>query len=73
MNRKPEAWASCRFAARTGFYLPDRGEWERAVARLEGLGCRSVRSFNPYWDRQGRTFEDPDGWRVVLQNAGWGR
>jgi hypothetical protein len=26
-------------------------------------------AFNPYWDRSGRTFEDPDGYRVVLQNA----
>ena len=24
-----------------------------------------------YWDRCGRTFEDLDGYRVVLQNAAW--
>ena len=53
------------------FYLPDRGEWERAVARLEAQGHRPVPSFNPYWDRRGRTFADPDGYRVVLQNAPW--
>ncbi len=28
---------------------------------------------NPYWDKLGRTFEDPDGYRVVLQNADWHR
>lgn len=28
-----------------------------------------VVSFYPYWDKQGKTFEDPDGYRVVLQNA----
>ncbi len=53
------------------FYLPERGEWQAAVDRLQGLGQRPVQSFNPYWDRQGVTFEDPDGYRVVLQNAAW--
>ncbi|MFO0810112.1 MAG: VOC family protein [Gemmataceae bacterium] len=53
------------------FYLPDAGEWRAAVARLEALGHAAVPAFNPYWDRQGKTFEDPDGYRVVLQNAGW--
>ncbi len=52
-------------------YLPDRAEWEAAVARMRRNGFPSVRSFNPYWDRQGLTFEDPDGYRVVLQNAAW--
>jgi hypothetical protein len=32
-------------------------------------GFVPVPSFNPYWDRAGLTFEDPDGYRVVLQNA----
>ncbi len=30
-----------------------------------------VASFNPYWDACGQTFEDPDGYRIVLQNAEW--
>jgi hypothetical protein len=30
-----------------------------------------VRSYNPYWEEAGVTFEDPDGYRVVLQNAEW--
>lgn len=30
-----------------------------------------VSSFNPYWDREGVTFEDPDGCRIVLRNAAW--
>ena len=53
------------------FYLPDAGEWERAVARVEKAGYKSVKAFNPYWDKKGKTFEDPDGYRVVLQNASW--
>jgi catechol 2,3-dioxygenase-like lactoylglutathione lyase family enzyme len=53
------------------FYVPDRAQWSSAVARLEEAGYKSVQAFNPYWDKHGRTFEDPDGYRVVLQNAGW--
>jgi catechol 2,3-dioxygenase-like lactoylglutathione lyase family enzyme len=53
------------------FYLPEPDAWQAAVKRLEAAGYRAVRSANPYWDRVGRTFEDPDGYRVVLQNAVW--
>ncbi|WP_201861069.1 VOC family protein [Microvirga soli] len=53
------------------FYLPDRAEWEAAVERMRINGHSPVSSFNPYWDRQGVTFEDPDGYRVVLQNMDW--
>ena len=51
------------------FYLPDRAQWERAITRAEQHGYRAVPSANPYWDRNGVTFEDPDGYRVVLQHA----
>jgi catechol 2,3-dioxygenase-like lactoylglutathione lyase family enzyme len=53
------------------FYLPDRAAWQRAVDRLERNGYHPVPAFNPYWDRCGKTFADPDGYRVVLQNAAW--
>jgi len=53
------------------FYLPDRDEWQTAVARMRTRGFAPVPAFNPYWDRDGITFEDPDGYRVVLQNGNW--
>lgn len=53
------------------FYLPIKADWDAAVARLEATGCRPVPAFNPYWDRLGRSYEDPDGYRVVLQHAAW--
>lgn len=53
------------------FYLPNKSGWKAAVARLKNAGHKPVRPFNPYWDKNGRTFEDPDGYRVVLQNAEW--
>jgi catechol 2,3-dioxygenase-like lactoylglutathione lyase family enzyme len=52
-------------------YLPDEGEWRAAVDRMKRTGFEPVPAFNPYWDRDGATFEDPDGYRVVLQHARW--
>ena len=52
-------------------YLPDPDEWKNAVQGMREHGYEPVPSFNPYWDVHGRTFEDPDGYRVVLQNAAW--
>jgi catechol 2,3-dioxygenase-like lactoylglutathione lyase family enzyme len=53
------------------FYLPDRSAWNRAVIKMNSIGYETVPSYNPYWDINGATFEDPDGYRVVLQNAEW--
>lgn len=53
------------------FYLPEKTAWEAAVSRMLSCGYEAVQSFNPYWDVQGKTFEDPDGYRVVLQNSQW--
>ena len=54
------------------FYLPDPEQWQAALARMQAHGFSPVPSYNPYWDTLGKTFEDPDGYRVVLQNAAWG-
>lgn len=53
------------------FYLPDPAEWRAAVERMERAGYEAVPSFNPFWDKRGVTFEDPDGYRVVMQHAPW--
>jgi len=55
------------------FYLPDRDVWSATCTRMLDAGFRPVHSCNPYWDRQGRSFEDLDGHRIVLQNACWER
>ena len=54
-------------------YLPLHAEWKRAVDKLRASGVEPVPAENPYWDQRGLTFEDPDGYRVVLQNATWTR
>lgn len=53
------------------FYLPDEAEWRTAVERMRARGYQPVPSYNPYWDARGETFEDADGYRVVLHNAAW--
>jgi len=53
------------------FYLPDRAEWEAAIRRIRDMGAHPVPSRNPYWDQHGLTFEDPDGYRIVIANIGW--
>jgi catechol 2,3-dioxygenase-like lactoylglutathione lyase family enzyme len=54
-------------------YIPDVDEWRDAVRRMRDAGFDPVPSFNPYWDVSGATFEDPDGYRVVLQRDAWTR
>ncbi|MBU1288899.1 MAG: VOC family protein [Alphaproteobacteria bacterium] len=54
------------------FYLPEADRFAAAIDRMRAAGFSPVRAFNAYWDAKGVTFEDPDGYRVVLQNAAWG-
>ena len=53
------------------FYIPDAEAHAAAVVRMRAAGFAPVTSFNPYWDVDGVTFEDPDGYRVVIQQASW--
>ena len=55
------------------FYIPDRPTWDAAIRRMKDTGYDTVKSFNPFWDHLGVTFEDPDGYRVVFQNAEWAK
>ena len=52
-------------------YMPSEPGWRAACDSMLAAGFRQVASFNPYWDAKGRTFEDRDGYRVVLQQADW--
>jgi len=53
------------------FYIADSAEWEQQCNKMMEAGFAKVDSYNPYWDKQGNTFEDIDGYRVVLQNSIW--
>jgi catechol 2,3-dioxygenase-like lactoylglutathione lyase family enzyme len=49
-------------------YLGDPEAVREAAARLGG---DPVTPANPYWEEHGLTFEDPDGFRVVLVPEPW--
>lgn len=53
------------------FYEPDPQAWESRCRDMRAAGFAEVEPFNPYWATNGRTFEDPDGYRVVIQRARW--
>jgi catechol 2,3-dioxygenase-like lactoylglutathione lyase family enzyme len=53
------------------FYLPEAQAWAEAVSRMQAAGFAALPAYNPYWDQWGKTFEDPDGYRLVLQQAAW--
>lgn len=52
-------------------YIQTRSDWQSACDRMRAAGFKQVLAFNPYWERSGCTFEDRDGYRVVLQNKAW--
>jgi catechol 2,3-dioxygenase-like lactoylglutathione lyase family enzyme len=49
-------------------YLGDEQAVRTASARL---GVEPVTPANPYWGKHGTTFEDPDGFRIVLVPERW--
>ncbi|MCJ8007828.1 VOC family protein [Lederbergia wuyishanensis] len=51
------------------FYIPDLDARNGIVNRLKEMGYGAVSPENPYWNNSGVTIEDPDGWRIVLQNS----
>lgn len=52
-------------------YVPNEADWKRSCERMKTAGFSHVRSYNPYWDREGMTFEDIEGYRVVIQGSQW--
>lgn len=50
-------------------YFTDPSEYSQAIKRMELHGAQPVAPENPYWLGRSYTFEDPDGWRVVLYNG----
>lgn len=53
------------------FYIPEKKELENLIGKMSQLGYHPVKSQNPYWDLNGKTFEDVDKYRVVLYHSIW--
>ena len=51
------------------FYTPAESEWQATCAGMLAAGFTQVTAFNQYWEVRGRTYEDRDGYRIVLQQA----
>jgi catechol 2,3-dioxygenase-like lactoylglutathione lyase family enzyme len=51
------------------FYFGDPEGYVSALQRITQYGHSPVEPENPYWKGKSQTFEDPDGWRVVLYNG----
>jgi len=52
-------------------YLPNPKDWTEACLRMLEAGFVATPPLNPYWNRRGQTFVDPDGYRVVLEQDVW--
>jgi len=53
------------------FYIENTDQWKQACLQASSAGFIEVKSYNPYWDVVGTTYEDIDGYRIVLQNEAW--
>jgi YycE-like protein len=53
------------------FYIPAEEAWQATCTSMLAAGFKEVAAFNPYWALRGRTFEDRDGYRIVLERASW--
>ncbi len=53
-------------------YYPQQAAWEAQCAAMDAAGFLRVTAFNPYWEVNGVTFVDRDGYRTVLQNRASG-
>ena len=53
------------------FYFENKSEWNNACKNMSIAGFKRGFSYNNYCDVSGSTFEDIDGYRVVLQNRSW--
>jgi hypothetical protein len=48
------------------FYIEDDTRITEIASRLAQMGYDAVPPENPYWQADGVTIPDPDGWRVVF-------
>lgn len=50
-------------------YFDNVEEYKKANERIQKTGISPVEPENPYWKGKSETYEDPDGWRVILFNG----
>jgi len=51
-------------------YFDDHGKYSQVLEQVKSHGHAPVTPLNPYWaEGRSETFQDPDGWRVVLYHG----
>ncbi len=53
------------------WYVPDETEYKIICENMLQAGFTQVKSYNPYWDIHGVTFEDIDRYRIVITQVSW--
>jgi len=48
------------------FYPENEDEFEEIIAKFKSNNIQSITSKNPYWNANGVTYNDPDGFRIVI-------
>ncbi|MBJ9977086.1 VOC family protein [Pseudomonas sp. S75] len=52
-------------------YVADPADFQALCERLADSGFARVAAFNPYWQENGVSFVDHDGYRVVVARVSW--
>ncbi len=50
-------------------YFQTEKDFNEIIDSLAAIGQQPVEPENPYWKAKSLTYEDPDGWRIVLYNG----
>lgn len=51
------------------FYPESLTEFEQVTERFKQYGIPGVQPKNPYWEANGITYTDPDGYRIVIARS----
>lgn len=51
------------------FYAESDAEFEHLVGQFSSNNIEPVAAKNPYWNANGKTYTDPDGFRIVISKA----
>ena len=48
------------------FYTKNPDQFKSILERAHNLGIDELKSRNPYWNLKGKTYQDPDGFKIVV-------
>jgi uncharacterized glyoxalase superfamily protein PhnB len=48
------------------FYVKTKEGYLQLLEKAKAMGIKEVRAKNPYWQENGTTLVDPDGYRIVI-------